>query len=124
YLGASLDEELDDAPRHRRGQRAAARVEIQSAELLLERQRPVDALVEDVPGPAVTHGLRPAAPRRVSDSVDGQPPAFVAECDPHAVLGSAGEEDEIVVRFFVQPPAIDLMPRRMPIALALGALAR
>src|SRR5207253_204893 len=48
----------------------------------------------------------------------------LAEGDAHAMLSGVGGEDEIVVRFLVQPPAVDIVPGRMWIACARGALAR
>src|SRR6185436_11908989 len=81
-------------------------------ELGLERQPAVNAVAEYVPVVSIANGARLRALATVLAAADGDARAVVAEAHAHGVLGVALLEDEIVVRFCVELPPVDVMPRR------------
>src|SRR2546428_9261763 len=116
------------------GERAGARGAPGRLHPRFEREPPVAAVAEHVPPAAVAYRVRleaasieaderPVSLDAVIPRADQQPLAIVGKAHAHRVVRLAIHEDEIVVRFLVQSPAIDALPWRVSIARFAGVLA-
>ena len=134
HARAGLDHHLDHLPGHGRGERARRRGVLRRLQLRLEREPPVAAVAEHVPLAAVAYRVRLEAASIQADErpvpldaviprADQQPLATIGKAHAHRMVRLAIHENEIVVRFLVQSPAIDALPWRVSIARFAGVLA-